>query len=98
MDRVIEKLVGLVERLYAETEGYIDNPADAQIWYNRGYANGVVAFLRANDFDKALSSVVLDDAEVHKNEQVMAWHKAYHHGYEMGERESAEVYAGPVGT
>lgn len=89
---VIDKLVGLVEHLYLETEGYEDNPSDAQIWYNRGYANGVVAFLRAQGFEEKLNGFTLDKQDAHKSEQVMAWHKAYHHGFEMGERESGEVY------
>ncbi|VAW69439.1 hypothetical protein MNBD_GAMMA10-299, partial [hydrothermal vent metagenome] len=36
---VVNQLVELLERLYSETEGYEDNPSDAQLWYNRGYAN-----------------------------------------------------------
>ena len=88
---VLEKLAGLVERLYAETEDYINNPADAQLWYNRGYANGVVAYLRSKDALGQLQSLALDDADVHKDDHVMEWFKAYHHGFEMGERESAEV-------
>lgn len=87
----IEQLAGLVDRLYTETSDYIDNPSDAQLWYNRGYANGVVSFLCAQGFADKLQHVKLDAADVHKDEQMMAWHKAYHHGFEMGERESAEV-------
>lgn len=88
---VLEKLGELVVRLYGETEGYIDNPADAQLWYNRGYANGVVAYLRSRDALASLQSLELDDLELHKGDHVMEWFKAYHHGFEMGERESAEV-------
>ena len=89
---VLEQLVGLVERLYAETEEYIDNPSDAQLWYNRGYANGVVAYFRNNGFSEKLSHLTLDAVDLHKCEQIMEWHKAYHHGFEMGERESGEVH------
>jgi len=88
---VLEKLAGLVVRLYGETEGYMGNPADAQLWYNRGYANGVVAYLRSKDALRGLQDLTLDDEEVHKDDHVMEWFKAYHHGFEMGERESAEV-------
>jgi hypothetical protein len=90
---VIEKLAGLVERLYEETEEYIDNPSDAQLWYNRGYANGVVAYFRANGFVKKLNHLKLDEPGLHEKQQVMEWHKAYHHGFEMGERESGEVHS-----
>ena len=88
---VLEKLVSLVERLYGETECYINNPADAQIWYNRGYANGVVAYLRSKNSLGSLQQLNLDEADIHKDDHVMEWFKAYHHGFEMGERESAEV-------
>jgi len=89
---VIDKLVGLVERLYLETEDYIDNPSDAQLWYNRGYANGVVAYLQAQGAAEKMSHLKLDVAGVHDNERIMEWQKAYHHGFEMGERESGEVH------
>ena len=89
---VIDQLVDLVEQLYEESAGYIDNPADAQIWYNRGYANGVAAFLCGRGQEAKLKKINLDDLNIYKNEQIMIWHKAYHHGYEMGERESAEVF------
>jgi len=91
MMSVIDKLVGLVEHLYIESADYIDNPSDAQIWYNRGYANGVVAYLQAQGFAEKLANLTLDAPGLHDNERVMEWQKAYHHGFEMGERESAEV-------
>jgi len=89
---VIDKLAGLVERLYDETADYSNNPSDAQLWYNRGYANGVAAYFQAQGFSQKLDHLNLDAADVYKGEQIMEWHKAYHHGFEMGERESAEVY------
>jgi len=89
---VIDKLTGMVERLYNETEEYLDNPSDAQLWYNRGYANGMVAYFRKNGFIEKLSHLTLEAEDVLKNECIMEWHKAYHHGFEMGERESAEVH------
>lgn len=88
---VIDKLVGLVEKLYVETEGYADNPSDAQLWYNRGYANGVAAYFCNNGFADKLNHLQLDDDAMYKTDHVMEWFKAYHHGFEMGERESGEV-------
>jgi len=88
---VIDKLAGLVEKLYVETEGYEDNPADAQLWYNRGYANGVVAYFNQSGLSDKLSYLPLDEESLYDTERVMEWHKAYHHGFEMGERESGEV-------
>lgn len=88
---IINKLSDLIERLYDETDGYIDNPADAQIWYNRGYANGLVAYFRAHGYETQLPALNFDAADAHEKERVMEWHKAYHHGFEMGEREAGEV-------
>ena len=93
---VIDKLAGLVDRLYTETHEYRDNPSDAQLWYNRGYANGVVAYFKKNGFIEKLNHLVLDENELYKNEKIMEWHKAYHHGFEMGERESGEVHISAV--
>lgn len=89
---IANTLAELIERLYNETEGYTGNPADAQIWYNRGYANGLVAYFRAHGLDEHLPSLDFDAADAHDKDHVMEWFKAYHHGYEMGQREAGEVF------
>ena len=88
---VIEKLVSLVEQLYQETENYADNPSDVQLWYNRGYANGITSFLITQGYTDKIKTINLDAESLYKNEQVMEWHKAYHHGFDMGLRESEEI-------
>ncbi|MFV9615298.1 MAG: hypothetical protein ACNYZG_05030 [Gammaproteobacteria bacterium] len=88
---VVDRLAGLVERLYQESENYAQNPSDAQLWYNRGYANGIAAFLNAQNSADKIKHLNLDAEGLYKGEQVMEWHKAYHHGFEMGFRESGEV-------
>ena len=90
--KISDKLVGIIIRLYNETETYREDQSDAQLWYNRGYANGVVAVLKEKDMLGDLESILtLDDAEIHKGECFMEWEKAYHHGYEMGGNEAKEV-------
>ena len=87
-----KKLIEIVDRLYQETEGYEDNQSDAQLWYNRGYANGVVAVLVEKGLSgKMESQLSLDEADIHKGNCFMEWEKAYHHGYEMGVSEATEV-------
>jgi hypothetical protein len=88
---VIDKLASLVERLYEESENYSEDPSDAQLWYNRGYANGIASFLNARGHMDKINHVKLDAEDLYHGEQVMEWHKAYHHGFEMGLRESGEV-------
>jgi hypothetical protein len=88
---VIDQLVALVERLYLETEDYENSPSDAQLWYNRGYANGIVAFLLARNYADKINHLNLDAVNLYRSENIMEWHKAYHHGFEVGERECSEV-------
>jgi len=88
---VVKRLAGIIERLYQETEGYAANPSDAQLWYNRGYANGMVACFRDRGHDAELPALAFDAQDVHDKERVMEWHKAYHHGFEMGQKETGEV-------
>ncbi|MDH5184152.1 MAG: hypothetical protein OEX12_09710 [Gammaproteobacteria bacterium] len=86
------KLGEIVVRLYQETDGYQHNPSEVQLWYNRGYANGVLSVLRAQAAVQELASnITLDDADIHCDDRLMEWEKAYHHGFEMGEREAKEV-------
>lgn len=88
---VIDKLTELVEQLYEESENYSDNPSDVQLWYNRGYANGIAVFLNAHGYTDKINHLNLDAEDLYNGDQVMEWHKAYHHGFEMGLRESEEV-------
>jgi hypothetical protein len=89
---IVNKLSELVIELYNETADYQDNPADAQLWYNRGYANGVVDALKAKKQADAMAAFIdLDEANLYAGESVMEWHKAYHHGFEMGQKEALEV-------
>ena len=80
--------------MYLESAGYEQNPSDVQLWYNRGYANGVVTLLIAHGYGDTMKHLQLDAEDLYRNEQVMEWHKAYHHGFEMGSKESKEVMPG----
>ena len=88
---VIDKLAALVEQLYEESENYSENPSDVQLWYNRGYANGIAGFLNEQGYTDKINHLKLDAEDLYSGEQVMEWHKAYHHGFEMGLRESGEI-------
>lgn len=89
---IIDKLLGLIQRLYGETNGYQDDQADSQAWYNRGYANGMIAALRDAGYQDRLAAGLNPDPEdLHQEDRFMAWTKAYHHGFEMGHKEAQEV-------
>ena len=91
---MIEKLIGLIDQLYQETEGYEINPSDVQLWYNRGYANGVATLLVSQGHGEKIKPLILDAEDIYQGESVMEWHKAYHHGFEIGSSEAKEVLPG----
>ena len=89
---ILNQLLDLVVRLYDETAGFADNPGDAQLWYNRGYANGMVKALgELGQGAQVAARVTADAADVIAGHEVMAWGKAYQHGLETGYRETFEI-------
>ena len=61
---VIDKLATLVEQLYVESENYTENPSDVQLWYNRGYANGIVSYEVAGQQGVPVESEQFDKQDV----------------------------------
>ncbi len=91
-NQLVDRLVGIVERLYRETPDFVDRPEDAQAWYNRGYANGVIGALERAGRRQALSGRVdCDPDDVAEPYQVFAWGQAYAHGFQKGFDEAHEV-------
>ena len=89
---VLHKLLQLVERLYAETAGFIDNGDNQQHWYNRGYANGIIRQLTDYGYrDYVEANTVPDADDVIAGHEFWAWGKAYHHGMETGMKETTDV-------
>ena len=93
---LVQNLIDLISRLYDETVGFLESPDDQQLWYNRGYANGMINVLDASGYDCRLRERVdPDPLEMIEGQEMMPWGKAYTHGLEMGERECKEVLTGP---
>lgn len=89
---LLDQLVALMQRLTDESEGYLDRQDDAQLWYNRGYANGMAAALReVGHGDRVDAAIAVDPYEVARDQDHLPWGKAYEHGREMGRREAFEV-------
>lgn len=89
---VLPQLLELICDLYDDTEGFVDRTDDAQIWYNRGYANGVIQALGHLGYAKQVESVLDADAEdLTAAHEVLPWGKAFRHGWEMGRKETFEV-------
>lgn len=90
----MEKLLGLARRLRAESADYLDNPGDGQLWYNRGYAAGILRALRELGYSEVLGEDCADDPEASlAPHRVMAWGQAYDHGRDKGWSDTREVLA-----
>ena len=92
-EEILGRLLQLAARLYAETEGFEQHSEDGQLWYNRGYANGILAGLAELGHDDAIraADITPDPEDIVADQTLLAWGKAYSHGFEMGQRETREV-------
>ena len=89
---LLDTLLRLLAELTEESEGYLEREDDFQLWYNRGYANGMAAALTALGHGEAVARAVQPDPyERARDQQHLPWGKAYEHGRDMGERETREV-------
>jgi hypothetical protein len=94
--QTLEHLLDLIERLYQETDGFADAFDDGQPWYNRGYANGMIAVLKSLGYGAFVDARLrADDPELPAGHEIMAWGKAYQHGFEVGARDVGDVI-GPI--
>jgi len=90
-DDLIEQLLALVDSLREETDRFLDDPGDQQVWYNRGYANGILMALQQLGQSHRLGDRYADDADTIGGQFAMPWGKAYRHGESMGSRETHEI-------
>lgn len=89
---LLGKMIGLIEELYAESAGFLDTPETIQRWYNRGYANGMIAGLDSLGYAELVDrQIQRDPADVISGFETFEWGQAYRHGFEIGAREICEV-------
>lgn len=94
-DTILAKLLTLIGDLYEDTEEFLERSDDAQLWYDRGYANGMIEALRALGHGAEIERLVEpDDPAVIAEQRLLPWGKAYTHGYEKGWRETHDVMGG----
>lgn len=92
IEAILERLLTLIERLQAETEGFYARPEQEQLWYNRGYANGMIGALHTLGYGDAVRTRVQADApDLLDDCELLSWGRAYLHGQETGARETREV-------
>jgi hypothetical protein len=90
-EELLQQLCDLIGKLRQESDDFREQHQDAQLWYNRGYANGMVLALREVLGDDAPCGHVPDDPEWLRGHEVMAWGKAYRHGESVGRSETFEI-------
>lgn len=91
---LLQRLLAILGRLHAESEGYFDHPEQEQLWYNRGYAHGMLQALRDLGYVEDIRDRVPADMQpLPAGFEVLSWGRAYLHGQEMGGRETREVLA-----
>ena len=90
-DELLNQLLDLIDQLRQETTGFLDEPGDQQVWYNRGYANGMVLALMRLEQTRQLGDREPDDLDMLAGHLAMPWGKAYLHGETMGGRETEEI-------
>jgi hypothetical protein len=92
IDAILPQLLELICDLYEGSQDYLDRTDDAQLWYNRGYANGVIHALELLGYARHVAGALEPDAQdVIAGQEILPWGKAYRHGWEMGEKETYEV-------
>ena len=90
-DDVLVQLLDLIDRLREQTAGFLENPADQQLWYDRGYANGMVLALQRMGQQARLDERRPDDRSAFSAQLPLAWGKAYLHGEQRGSDETHEI-------
>lgn len=91
-DPLIERLIELLKELNDDSEGYLERQDDPQLWYNRGYANGMADALRKLGHGRRIDTMLEPDVyDIARDQAHLPWGKAYEHGREMGAKETYEV-------
>ena len=95
-EALLSQLLDLIDRLRDETAEFLDNPGDQQLWYNRGYANGMVLALQRLGQEAQLAGRGPDDAAALAGQLALPWGKAYRHGETRGSEETHEITGIPA--
>ncbi|MEJ2620452.1 MAG: hypothetical protein P8163_09365 [Candidatus Thiodiazotropha sp.] len=91
-NELLERLLQLAQDLYAESAELSETESELQLWYNRGYADGMVRRIKDLGYRQAVSEALGPVTETLSDEQrFLPWGKAYRHGFEVGEQETIEV-------
>lgn len=90
-DELLTQLLDLVDRLRDDSADFLDAPGDQQLWYNRGYANGMVLALQRLGQGARLAGRRPDDAAQLAAHLALPWGRAYRHGETRGSDETFDI-------
>jgi len=62
-DTILPQLLELICDLYDDSQDFPDRTDDAQLWYNRGYANGVIHALHHLGYARHVAAALEADAQ-----------------------------------
>ncbi len=94
-EALFERLLPVAIDLYSETAALSQGDGDLQLWYNRGYADGMVKAMRRLGYaDRLDGAAIPAPLTIGEAEAFLPWGKAYRHGFEMGENETLEALGG----
>ena len=92
---IVKKLLGLAQQLLDESEEFLEQPENQQLWYNRGYSVGILKAIKALHYEEAIPTPMRITLEAHlkamTKHRMLPWGKTYCHGEEKGSRETFEV-------
>lgn len=90
--RLLEGLVGLIFELRDRTETFEEQQQAQQLWYDRGYADGMYDALVALGYGPYLDDKGLAASSPPQGSQLtLPWGRAYCHGSETGVEETRQV-------
>ena len=87
---LVIRLAELADELMRDSSGFLEQPDNLQLWYNRGYANGILsAFEQANIKIEGLVNPDPDDQW--SEYRFLAWGQAFIHGRTKGRDETHKI-------
>ena len=93
---ILNSLLQMVQEFYSQTLELKEEQAECPRWYNRGYADGVIEYLKELGYREELSEFELVKSNpTEPDPQIMnrklPWVSSYHRGVSKGREETYEV-------
>ena len=96
---LLNRLIAIIEDLHKQSEGFIHCPENSQLWYNHGYADGMVKALLALGYQDRIASLSCHTKKAAVSARCQAglpWGKACSRGVDSGHKETKEALRSDV--